>query len=228
MKRFIKPALIALVILFIVAGIHTVVSRENKLQFNQVELKSTTSELKQLQLDYDDNIKKQDDLLHQKNVNEAELEKVRQENEQLKQQKIELEKQVSAKQEAARVAASKLNSAATASTPAYAASGSKMQWLMASGIDRGDWENVDWIVSRESGWQPCAYNPGKNDCNANPSSACGLVQQYPCGKIPGDWRDPVAALKWQAQYVCGARFNGYAGNTCYARAVSYWKIHGNY
>jgi hypothetical protein len=98
--------------------------------------------------------------------------------------------------------------------------GNKQSWLEQSGIPSDQWWAVDWIVSRESGWDPCAYNPGQSDCSANPTTACGLVQQYPCHKIPGDWRDPVAALRWQYNYV--NKYGGYAG------AVEYWKIHGNY
>lgn len=110
--------------------------------------------------------------------------------------------------------------------PTYKPSGNKETWLRASGIPENEWGYVDWIVSRESGWNPCAYNPGMSDCNANPSSACGLVQQYPCHKIPGDWRDPVIALKWQYQYVNSGKFDAYGGG--YRGAVAYWKVHGNY
>lgn len=108
-----------------------------------------------------------------------------------------------------------------ATQPTFVPSGDKTTWLNQSGIPPELWSYVDWLVTRESGWRPCAYNPGQNDCNANPTSACGLVQQYPCHKIPGDWRDPVAALKWQYSYVT----NRYGG---YPQAVAYWQAHGNY
>lgn len=217
MRRFIKPALYAAVVLaFAALGINQIVTRDNDIQLKEVQLKSTTSELKQLQLEYDQNIKKQDDLLHQKNVNEKELEKLRQDNDAKNQRIQELERQVSLKQEAAKVAASVRTGAV-----AYAAGGNKDSWLAASGIPQDQWGYVDWIVSRESGWQPCAYYPGNNDCSANPVNACGLVQQNPCHKIPGDWRDPVAALKWQYQYVKG-RYGGYA------QAVAYWQANGHY
>jgi hypothetical protein len=95
--------------------------------------------------------------------------------------------------------------------------GNKETWLLASGIPKDQWSYVDAIVSRESGWNPCAYNPGLSDCNANPTSACGLAQSLPCGKQSsfGHWTDPVANLKWQYQYVT-ARYGGYA------QAVEFW------
>lgn len=100
-------------------------------------------------------------------------------------------------------------------------SGDKNSWLIASGIPESEWWAVDYIVSRESGWDPCAYNPGLSDCNANPTSACGLAQSYPCGKVPGHWTDPVANLKWQYNYV-KARYGGYA------QAVSHWQAYKSY
>ena len=91
--------------------------------------------------------------------------------------------------------------------PAVQVTGDKHSWLAASGIPESEWQYVDFIVSRESGWNPNAVNPS--------SGACGLGQQLPCGKWPGAWNDPVAALKAQYGYV-RARYGGYAG------AYSFW------
>lgn len=98
-----------------------------------------------------------------------------------------------------------------AKAPAVKVTGNKESWLAASGIPKSEWHYVDFIVSRESGWNPCAYNPGQSDCSANPSSACGLAQSLPCGKqgVYGHWTDPVANLKWMNDYV--AKYGGWAG-----------------
>ena len=109
---------------------------------------------------------------------------------------------------------------ASATLPAAsnrAITGNKQTWLQASGIPQDQWVYVDYIVSKESGWNPCAYNPSRSDCNANPTSACGLAQSLPCGKQSkyGHWTDPVANLKWQYEYVT----NRYGG---YAQAHSFW------
>lgn len=99
--------------------------------------------------------------------------------------------------------------------------GTKTDWMRAAGIPESQWIYVDYIVGRESGWNPCAYNPGKSDCTTPgfvPRTACGLAQALPCSKIPGDWRDPVNALKWQFGYVT-ARYGGYAG------AYEFWRVH---
>jgi hypothetical protein len=80
--------------------------------------------------------------------------------------------------------------------------GSKTDWMTAAGIPQSDWQYVDFIVTRESGWNPNAVNKS--------SGACSLAQALPCSKIPGDWRDPVNALRWQHSYV-KARYGSYYG-----------------
>lgn len=87
-------------------------------------------------------------------------------------------------------------------------SGTKYDWMRAGGIPEGQWRYVDYIVSKESGWNPNAKNPS--------SGACGLVQAYPCSKLGPNWNDPVVALRWQYNYV-NKRYGGYAG------AYAFWK-----
>jgi len=90
--------------------------------------------------------------------------------------------------------------------------GNKQEWLRASGIPEASWWAVDYIVIRESGWNPNAVNSN--------GGACGLGQQLPCGKWAGAWNDPVAALKAMNIYV--NKYGGWAG------AVSFWKTHSWY
>lgn len=96
--------------------------------------------------------------------------------------------------------------------------GNKETWMAQAGIPQSDWWAVDSIVQREAGWNPCAYNPSQSDCNAQPTSACGLAQALPCSKVGANWSDPVVSLKWQYQYVT-ERYGGYA------QAVAWWNIH---
>lgn len=92
-------------------------------------------------------------------------------------------------------------------------SGSKEDWMRAAGIPESEWWAVDYVITRESSWNPNAVNPT--------SGACGLVQALPCSKIPGDWSDPVNALKWGERYV-NSRYGSWAG------AVEFWRIHNWY
>lgn len=93
--------------------------------------------------------------------------------------------------------------------PKTVVTGNRQTWLAASGIPESDWKYVDYIVSRESSWNPLAVNRN--------GGACGLVQALPCSKLGPNWSDPVVALKWQHSYV-KARYGGYAG------AYAFWVI----
>ena len=71
-------------------------------------------------------------------------------------------------------------------------SGSHADWMSAAGIPSDQWAAAEVLVQRESSWNPNAYNS---------IGACSLVQALPCSKIPGDWHDPVTALRWGNGYV---------------------------
>ncbi|WP_460774115.1 aggregation-promoting factor C-terminal-like domain-containing protein [Microbacterium sp. GXF7504] len=89
----------------------------------------------------------------------------------------------------------------------YTGGGSPAQWMAAAGIAEGDWGYVDYIVSKESGWNPNATNRS--------SGACGLVQALPCSKVPGNGYDPVDNLRWGNGYAVG-RYGSWAG------AYAFW------
>lgn len=97
-----------------------------------------------------------------------------------------------------------------------AITGTKQQWLEASNIPRKDWENVDWLVSRESSWRPNAQNPN--------STAYGLKQF-----LDSTWAG-VGCTKEEAinnpvyQLNCGHRYvmNRYG---TWEAAVIFWRAH---
>lgn len=137
----------------------------------------------------------------------------------LNRQKQELETKLQAKaDEKARIASlnnatasamqKPINNSSSVQKPVTTAvNGNKQDWLIASGIPESDWTYVDYIVSKESTWNPNAVNKS--------SGACGLAQALPCSKLGPNWNDPVVALKWQYNYV-KARYGSYAG------AYSFW------
>jgi hypothetical protein len=93
----------------------------------------------------------------------------------------------------------------------YTGGGSPAEWMAAAGIAQSDWGYVDYIVKRESGWNPNATNRS--------SGACGLVQALPCSKVPGNGYNPVDNLRWGTGYASG-RYGGWAG------AYAFWVSHG--
>lgn len=90
----------------------------------------------------------------------------------------------------------------------YTGGGAPAEWMAAAGIASGDWGYVDFVVSRESGWNPNATNSS--------SGACGLVQAYPCSKVPGNGYDPIDNLRWANGYATG-RYGSWEA------AVTFWK-----
>lgn len=95
----------------------------------------------------------------------------------------------------------------------YTGGGSKSDWLASSGIAQSQWGYVDWLVQKESGWNPNAVNAS--------SGACGLGQQLPCGKWAGAWNDPVAALQGMNGYVVG-RYGSWANAVAHSRANGWY------
>lgn len=90
----------------------------------------------------------------------------------------------------------------------YTGGGTKTDWLAASNIPEEDWGYADYLVSRESSWNPNAVNKS--------SGACGLAQALPCSKVPGNPYDPVNSLNWMNGYV--SRYGGWKG------AYDFWVV----
>jgi len=90
---------------------------------------------------------------------------------------------------------------------AYTGGGTKTEWLAASIIPQDSWGYADFMVQKESGWNPNAVNKS--------SGACGLAQALPCSKVPGNPYNPVDSLNWMNSYVNG-RYGGWAG------AYNFW------
>ncbi|MCR2785452.1 MULTISPECIES: lytic transglycosylase domain-containing protein [unclassified Microbacterium] len=99
------------------------------------------------------------------------------------------------------------SSSAAAAPLFYTGGGSAAEWMAAAGIAESDWGYVDYIVGRESGWNPNATNRS--------SGACGLVQALPCSKVPGNGYDPVDNLRWGNGYAVG-RYGSWAA------AYNFW------
>ena len=82
------------------------------------------------------------------------------------------------------------------------------QMLSDAGIPESDWLVAEELVQKESGWRVSVKNPS--------SGACGLAQEYPCGKSGCTITDGVCQLKWQYSYVT-QRYGGYQ------QALTFWK-----
>ena len=76
-------------------------------------------------------------------------------------------------------------------------SGDHMHWLKQAGIPTSDYGMYNYIIKKESGWNPKATNPG--------TGAYGLPQSLPASKMAragSDWKtNPITQLKWMKWYV---------------------------
>lgn len=201
MKRNILLGLVLIALIaFALLGTNYVKNTNLQLDIERVELRDASAEAKLLQLKYDEILEQLDTELNSKKQNQKEIKKLESELEKVRQEKEYFEKRAQAKADARK------------NNVVYAASGSKDQWLAASGIPASDWGYVDYIISHESGWNPDAVNAS--------SGACGLAQQLPCGKWPNTWNDPVGALKDAHTYAVD-RYGSWAG-AYHHWAVNHW------
>lgn len=98
--------------------------------------------------------------------------------------------------------------------PGGSVSGSKADWMRSAGIDPSQYQYVDYIIGRESGWNPGAISP--NRCiglgqRCNPSL---LTNECP------NWQtDPVCQLGHFSAYAEG-RYGSWQG------AYSAWQVQG--
>lgn len=203
LPTFIRVGLAIALLGFIGLGLNQIKHDREVKQIQRIEIKS--NEAKLIELD-----NKYKDVLEQKTNTEAEKDEQQKRIDELESERERLERELQAKLNKQAEDKKKLAEAAkkaTGTQTASAISGNKHDWLRASGIPESDWQYVDYIVSRESSWNPNAVNRS--------SGACGLGQQLPCGKWAGAWNDPVAALKAQHGYV-KARYGSYA------QAYQFW------
>lgn len=203
MKPKITYVVVALsLLLFIGLGVNNVNNSKHKLQINTIKLKSTEAQLIELNAQYDELLKSQ---THNQAEKEQQLKKIQE----LENEKKRLESELQAKRQQYLAQSQKLNTAAqnASGTQKVQAAGSKLEWLKASGISESDWQYVDYIISKESGWNPLARNAS--------SGAGGLPQALPYSKTGCAWGDAVCQLKWANGYAIG-RYGSWA------RAYNFW------
>jgi hypothetical protein len=203
MKPKITYVVVALnLLLFIGLCVNNVNNSKHKLQINTIKLKSTEAQLIELNAQYDELLKSQ---THNQAEKEQQLKKIQE----LENEKKRLESELQAKRQQYLAQSQKLNTAAqnASGTQKVQAAGSKLEWLKASGIPESEWQYVDYIISKESGWNPLARNAS--------SGAGGLPQALPYSKTGCAWGDAVCQLKWANSYAI-SRYGSWA------RAYNFW------
>lgn len=96
-----------------------------------------------------------------------------------------------------------------------APTGSHESWMADAGISSSDYGYVNYIVSRESNWNPAALNGG---------GCAGLGQACPGSKLayacPGWQNNPVCQLSYFGGYA--NKYGGWGGSYNYWQSHHYW------
>lgn len=207
--QYLKYVLLSIALVgFIVLGVTNVRESNQKLQLNEIELKSKETQLIELNQKYDEVIDLKTKTQKEKEEQHRKIQELEKQRERLERElQAKLDKKAADKEKLAR-AAQKASGVGTAS----AASGSCSDWMAAAGIAQTEATNK--LILKESGCNPRAVNPS--------SGACGIPQAYPCSKLPnGVNTDPVTQLRWMDTYVKG-RYGSWdnALSTWYSRCGS--------
>lgn len=205
MKRLIFPLLVILVVGFTIMGIKTAVTTHEKVQLQNVQLKSTSTKLKTLELRYDLLNGNLDKALKDKNTTQQEIQD-------LQNQKTDLENQLNQAQQGLQAkanAASALNKVAVSALntgTVYAAS------------PCGDNQYAQFIYSHESSCH--THNPNAGGCD-------GIGQACPASKvIDVCGYDYACQNNWFTNYA-NSRYGGWyqayiAWNSQYDTNGNHW------
>jgi len=157
------------------------------IELKKIELRDNSARLKLLDNKYIE-------LNKELESKDSDKQKLEQELKQLQEERQKLEAALQAKKNAKeRDLAVKTQRAVIGTAVASAATGSCAEWMAAAGIPSTEATNK--LILKESGCNPRAVNPS--------SGACGIAQEYPCGKSGCQLGDAVCHLKWMNQYISG-------------------------
>lgn len=90
-------------------------------------------------------------------------------------------------------------------------SGTCGEWIKGAGIT--DTANANYLIQKESGCNPNAYNGG--------SGACGVAQELPCGKSGCSLGDGACQVKWMNSYVL-SRYGSWANAVAHSQRVGWY------
>lgn len=134
--------------------------------------------------------------LEDKNINESKVKSLEQKIDDAQKREERLQQQLQAKAKAKADAKEKAALAArtfVGTSKASASSGSCAEWMKLAGIPNS--YAASKLIAGESGCNPYAVNKS--------SGACGIGQEYPCGKSGCSLGEAVCQLKWMKAYTIG-------------------------
>lgn len=182
---------------FATLAVTGVINHNDKIQLKNIELKSTSSQLKEMQLQYEVLDKNLESQLKKQNVNEQEVKKLQDEKNKLEKDKQILQSQLQAKLDAKNKTNAINKTIANTAAPKASA---------AAPTSCGDNEYARYIYMKESGCRTTARNP---------QGCYGIGQSCPASKIAHCGSDYTCQNAW---------FSGYAISRygSWAKAYQFW------
>lgn len=183
---------------FIGLGVSNVTKTHNKLQFKDIQLKSTTTDLLNLQLKYDLLNRDLQQQLNSKTQDQGKIQDLQKQIQDLGNQRDQLQQQLQTRADEKAAAEQKIAQAASLAARTYAA-----------GDPKG------YIYNNESG-----NNPGS--INAS-SGACGLGQALPCSKMPCSLSDYACQDNYFTTYML-ERYGSWSAAAAFWSVNRWWWV----
>ena len=192
MRNLIIRALIAIALIgFIVIGVTNVRHSNQKIQLNEIELKSKETQLIELNTKYDNVIQLKTKTEKEKQEQLKQIKELEKERKDLSEQlQAKLDRQAEEKRKLA-VASEKALQAVTHTQTVQASSGNCADWIAQAGITEVSMANE--LIRRESNCNPNVINPS--------SGSCGVAQELPCGKSGCSLGDGACQVRWMNSYI---------------------------
>lgn len=179
MGKLISGIIAIALIAFTIIGVNNIVKTKNKLEFKQIELRSTEADLIELKVEYDSLNNQLNSQLHKKQKDQETINQLKKDKQKLQKHRESLERQLQAK---ANNLSSQEDSIARV-TPDVS--------RIASALNCGDNIYKQYIYQKESGCNPSAVN----------SIGCrGVGQSCPGDKLPCG-ADFACQDKWFSNYA---------------------------
>lgn len=89
------------------------------------------------------------------------------------------------------------------------------QSILASKGLNDQWDAMNFIITRESGWDLYNWNGKSRGVPLSDNTSCGLVQALPCSKVT--WGDATGQINWFITYTT-ARYGSIQG------AYAHWLL----
>ena len=205
LMMFILP-LISLVLVGAKSGEH-----QDKLRVQKLEITTLTQKVERTEAETFRANEYYKNLLNNKEATDQQLQEALKKIQQKEQEVQNLKSQVQAKADSQQPKNTAY--AAKLEPKPVSVTGNKLEWLKASSIPQSEWALVDWLVTRESSWNPKAQNPK--------STAYGLkhfLNSTWAGVGCVKSSDPVYQLNCGHKYVM-ARYGSWQA------AKAFWAAH---